>query len=94
MTAPPPSRPLGSLIDELGVGHEPAEGELVLGAVVLLKVLEPDGQVSMRSTWSPGLTWMERVGMHQAAAQTDIPMRPSGRWDTAELDGVDARDDS
>jgi hypothetical protein len=40
----------------------------------------------MRSAWSPGLSWMERVGMHQAAAQTDLPVRPSGQWDTRELD--------
>ncbi len=80
-------QPLGRLIDSLGVEHRPEEGELVLGAVVLMKVMEADGRVSMRSAWSPGLSWMERVGMHQAAAQTDMPVRPSGRWDTRDLDG-------
>lgn len=85
-------KPLGRLIDSLGVEHRPEEGELVLGAVVLLKVMEADGQVSMRSAWSPGLSWMERVGMHQAAAHTDMPQRPEGRWDTRELDGVDGLD--
>lgn len=79
-------QPLGRLIDSLGVEHRPEEGELVLGAVVLMKVMEADGRISMRSAWSPGLSWMERVGMHQAAAQTDLPVRPSGQWDTRELD--------
>lgn len=81
-------QPLGRLIDSLGVEHRPEEGELVLGAVVLMKVMEPDGCISMRSAWSPGLSWMERVGMHQAAAQTDMPTKPTHRWDTRELDGA------
>jgi len=80
------SQPLGRLIDSLGVEHRPEEGELVLGAVVLMKVMEADGRIAMRSAWSPGLSWMERVGMHQAAAQNDMPARPSGQWDTRELD--------
>jgi hypothetical protein len=41
----------------------------------------------MRSAWSPGLSWMERVGMHNAAAQADLPVRPQERWDTRELEG-------
>lgn len=80
-------QPLGRLIDSLGVEHRPEEGELVLGAVVLMKVMEADGRISMRSAWSPGLSWMERVGMHQAAAQTDMPLPPAARWDTRDLDG-------
>lgn len=80
-------QPLGRLIDSLGVEHRPEEGELVLGAVVLMKVMEADGRISMRSAWSPGLSWMERVGMHQAAAQTDMPRPPASRWDTRDLDG-------
>lgn len=80
-------QPLGRLIDSLGVEHRPEEGELVLGAVVLMKVMEADGRISMRSAWSPGLSWMERVGMHQAAAQTDMPVRSADRWDVREVDG-------
>ncbi|MCL8026143.1 hypothetical protein [Nocardioides bruguierae] len=73
-------QPMGRLIDSLGVEHRPEQGELVLGAVVLLKVMEPDGEVSMRAAWSPGLSWMERVGMHQAAAAADMPDRPADVW--------------
>ena len=71
----PELQPIGRLIDSLGVEHRPEEGELVLGAVVLLKVMEPGGEVSMRSAWSPGLSWMERVGMHEAAARADLPQQ-------------------
>ncbi len=69
--------PVGPLLDSLGVQREAGDGELVVGAVVLLKVLEADGTVSMRSAWSPGLSWMERVGMHTAAAQVDLPGAPA-----------------
>lgn len=69
------AQPLGRLVDALGVEHRPEEGELVLGAVVLLKVMEADGEITMRSAWSPGLSWMERVGMQHAAAQADQPPR-------------------
>lgn len=73
------AEPLGGLVDSLGVRHRPEEGELVLGAVVLLKVMEPDGEITMRSAWSPGLSWMERVGMQHAAAQADQPAREERR---------------
>lgn len=77
----PDPQPIGRLIDSLGVEHRPEDGELVLGAVVLLKVMEPDGEVSMRSAWSPGLSWMERVGMHRAAAEADLPRREDASGD-------------
>lgn len=72
--------PLGGLIDSLGLRHQPEDGELIAGAVVLLKVIDRDGEVSMRSVWSSGLSWMERVGMHRAAEQTELPPRGAGGW--------------
>lgn len=82
-------QPVGPLLDSLGVQREVVDGELVVGAVVLLKVLEADGTVSMRSAWSPGLSWMERVGMHSSAAQVDMPGREQ---DAAPARRDDARD--
>lgn len=72
-------QPVGPLLDSLGVEREVVEGELVVGAVVLLKVLEDDGTVTLRSAWSPGMSWIERVGMHTAAAETDLPPRTDQR---------------
>ncbi|TIC79361.1 hypothetical protein [Nocardioides sp. GY 10127] len=86
-------QPLGRLVDSLGVEHRPQDGELVLGAVVLLKVMEPDGEVSMRAAWSPGLSWMERVGMHQAAAAADMPERPADVWGADEVVERDVDED-
>ena len=71
---------LGRLIDDLELKHQPVPGEEVLGAVVLLKVREADGGVSLRSVWSDDISWMERVGMHTAAAQTEMPAAPADPW--------------
>lgn len=64
---------LGGLIDDLDFTQSPAPGEEVLGAVVLLKVRDGDGEVSLRSMWSDDLGWLERVGMHTVAAQSELP---------------------
>lgn len=67
------SQPIGDLLDSLGVTHRPKDGELIAGAVVLLKVIDADGQVSMRFTCSDGMAWIERLGMLTAAAAIATP---------------------
>lgn len=64
---------IGHLIDDLDFTQWPAPEEEVLGAVVLLKVRGPDGDVALRSMWSDDLGWLERVGMHTVAAQSEVP---------------------
>lgn len=65
------SEPLGELLDGLGVTHSPAEGELVSDALVLLKVIEEDGSVRLRAAWSDGMSWIERLGMLNAAVASE-----------------------
>ncbi len=71
---------LGSLIDALGVEQTIKEGELVAGAVVLLKVVTADGEVLLRSAWSDGISWVERVGMLRAAERTELPPDGGAGW--------------
>ena len=59
--------PMGGIIDALGVSHTPRPGDLVAGAVVLLKIVDADGGVSMRHAWSDGMSWIERMGMYRVA---------------------------
>ena len=66
-------RPVGKVLDGLGVTATMGEGDLVEGAVVLLKVIDGHGQVRMTSCWSDGMAWVERVGMLRIAEQMDLP---------------------
>ncbi|GHJ59152.1 hypothetical protein NOK12_16700 [Nocardioides sp. OK12] len=65
--------PIGDLLDSLGICHHPEPGELIAGAVVLLKVIDEDGDVSVRQVTSDGLNWLERMAMLRVAELTERP---------------------
>lgn len=71
---------LGQLIDSMGVTHEVRPDEQVCGAVVLLAVQEPDGHVSLRCSWSEGMTWIERIGILRAAERAELPTDGAHDW--------------
>lgn len=74
------AQPVGDLLDSLGVKHSPNEGEIISDAVVLMKVIDADGRVSLRTAWSDGMSWIERIGMLRAAERAQLP--PEGdNWD-------------
>jgi hypothetical protein len=73
-------RQLGSIIDELGVTHQVGPDEQVSGAVVLLTVEGPDGQVSVRCAWSEDMTWVMRIGMLRAAERAELPADGAHDW--------------
>lgn len=64
-------RPIGDVIDGLGVRATVSEGELVAGAVVLLKVIDTDGDTRLSLAHSEGLGWIERAGMLRVAEQIE-----------------------
>jgi hypothetical protein len=68
-----PDATLGQTIDGLGCTPTFEAGDLVADAVVLMKVIEPDGTVRLSITWSDGLGWIERLGMLRAAEHIDLP---------------------
>ncbi|MEV7422859.1 hypothetical protein [Streptomyces sp. NPDC091212] len=61
------AQPIGPAIDALGITATLADGELVSGAIVLLKVIETDGSTRLSSSYSDGLGWIERAGMLRIA---------------------------
>lgn len=63
--------PIGQLIDALGIEATVGPGELVSGAIVLLKVVQEDGSTRLNLTYSDGLGWIERVGMLRVAEQIE-----------------------
>jgi hypothetical protein len=60
-------RPIGDVLDGLGITGAISDGELVAGAVVLLKVLQADGRIRLSMVHSEGLGWIERAGMLRVA---------------------------
>ncbi|MEV8395590.1 MULTISPECIES: hypothetical protein [Terrabacteria group] len=61
------TRLVGDVLDGLGIRATVGEGELVAGALVLLKVLEADGATRLSMAYSDGLGWIERAGMLRVA---------------------------
>lgn len=72
MTQQPP-HPIGPVIDGLGCEPILEEGDLVDAAVVVLKVVEPNGDVRLSVCWSEGMSWIERLGMLRAAERVELP---------------------
>jgi len=63
--------PIGTLVDALGVELTMSDGDLVSGAVLILKVVDADGQVVQRVGWSDGISWIERRGMIEVARDVE-----------------------
>lgn len=82
MSDTPNTPSLGQIIDGLGCTPNQDEGDLPAAAVVILKVIEPDGSVRLSVSWSDNLWWIERIGMLRAAEQFDLDTsRPLGQED-------------
>lgn len=60
-------QPLGTILDTLDVNATVDPDDLVEAAVVILKVIEPDGDVRLTVGWTKGMSWIERRGMVEAA---------------------------
>lgn len=56
-------KPIGELLDALGVTAAIEPDTLVSGAVVLLKTVLANGNVRLSLCHSEGLSWIERAGM-------------------------------
>lgn len=74
------SQPLGDIVDSLGVTHTPDEGELITDVVVLMKVVDDEGRVALRTAWSDGMSWIERLGMLRAAERVELPPDSESTW--------------
>lgn len=73
-------RPAGEVVDGLGVAVRLASDDLVEAAVLIVKVVDSDGDVHQRICWSPNMSWIERRGMLEAARDVErcspADMRP------------------
>lgn len=62
---------IGQLLDALGVTVDLDEGDMVVDAHVLLKLVKDDGTVSLVKAVSETLDWITLVGMLTAALHVE-----------------------
>ena len=58
---------LSELLEALGLECPTREGELISDGVLLLEVIDSDGDVVLRQCNTPGQSWIKRLGMLRAA---------------------------
>lgn len=59
---------VGAIVNGLGITAESLSGdELVSDAMVLMKVIQPDGSVTLLVAHSDGMSWIEKLGMLHVA---------------------------
>lgn len=61
----------GPILDGLGVTLELGDGDLVTAAVVLLRVMEPNGKITLLIEDSENMCWLDQLAL-VAAADTII----------------------
>lgn len=61
----------GSVVDALGIKTNLDDGDLVAGGVLLLKVVEADGQTRLSVWWSDGMSWLEKAGIMRIAERQE-----------------------
>lgn len=64
------SKPAGEVVDMLGIRTTVEDDELVAGGVLLLKIVEVNGDVRLSTWWSDGMSWLEKAGILRVAEQS------------------------
>jgi hypothetical protein len=60
------------LLTYLGIGFTLNPGDLIAGAVIVAKVIDTDGDVVVRTSWSDGLDIFQRVGLFRTAERQEL----------------------
>lgn len=60
-------KPVADVLSSLDLKCVVQEGELVASAIVLIKLITPDGDVALREV-SNGVDWITKIGMLQQCA--------------------------
>ncbi|TVL89753.1 hypothetical protein [Streptomyces sp. SAJ15] len=62
-------QPIGQLIDTIGVTADLDQGDLVTDALVILKVLQPDGSIALSIGTTDTRDWITQTGLLHAALE-------------------------
>lgn len=60
-------RPLGDVLDALGLKATVRDGDLVSSAVLVMSVIEPDGRERVSVAWTDGQSFIARRGLLELA---------------------------
>lgn len=63
---------VGGTLDSLGVEMTVNAGDLISHAMVIARLVQPDGSVVIRSAWSAGLAWDDRLKLTHIAHQSEL----------------------
>jgi hypothetical protein len=58
---------IGQILDAQGLRSSIRDGELIDGAVVILRIVEADGTRRVGVSWTDGLDWIVRRGLIETA---------------------------
>lgn len=61
-------QPAGPILDGLGIILDLSDGDLVASAMVIAKVVDGDGGVTLLLAESDGISWIEQLGLLTAAS--------------------------
>lgn len=56
-------QPIGPVLDGLGLNISLGKEDLISGAVVVLCVVDEDGNERLQQVWTNGLSWITKTGM-------------------------------
>ncbi|MFD6149362.1 hypothetical protein [Streptomyces sp. NPDC060243] len=62
-------QPAGPILDGLGHTFDLDDGDFVVSALVIAKIVGPDGDVSLTLSTSDGLSWIDQNGLLASAQQ-------------------------
>jgi hypothetical protein len=71
---------IGPILDGLGTTIALDDGDLVASALVIVKVIDSDGEVSLSLASSDGLSWIDQNGLLTSAQQV-VNQEEIGRKD-------------
>lgn len=72
---------IGEFLDSSGISFDLDDGDFITGAVVLAKIVDPNGGVALGIANTDGCSWLEQLGLITAAdhvIRTSNPLRQVG----------------
>jgi hypothetical protein len=81
MAAMSERRPIGDAIDNIGVRATMSDGELLDGAVVIMRILDRDGRTRVSTAWSDGMDWIVRRGLLEVSLDVERVPPESGEME-------------